>query len=148
VPRHDGLGSFPLDESPVRNLLSKQQNNPVAKIWKVPDQQNELAPTGSAEYPYVITTYRLTERHLSGVMSRYLPMLAELHFIEEPRPTGDLAWLLMSDVCKHCAEAGCLDACPTGAIYRTEYGTATSTRTCATAAACCSSKTSGCRSGS
>src|SRR5712664_4666345 len=66
-------------ESPVRNLLSKQQNNPVAKIWKVPDQKNELAPTGSAEYPYVITTYRLTEHHLSGVMSRYLPMLAELH---------------------------------------------------------------------
>jgi len=29
----------------------------------------------------------------------------------------------MSDVCKHCAEAGCLEACPTGAIYRTEYGT-------------------------
>jgi formate dehydrogenase major subunit len=66
-------------ESPVRNLLSKQQNNPVAKIWQVPDQQNDLAATGSAEYPYVITTYRLTEHHLSGVMSRYLPMLAELH---------------------------------------------------------------------
>ncbi len=29
----------------------------------------------------------------------------------------------MSDVCKHCAQAGCLDACPTGAIYRTEFGT-------------------------
>src|SRR3989475_180226 len=29
-------------ESPTQNLLSKQQNNPVAKIWKVPDQKNEL----------------------------------------------------------------------------------------------------------
>jgi formate dehydrogenase major subunit len=69
----------------VKNLLSKRQNNPVAKIWKVPDQQNELAAVGSADYPYVITTYRLTEHHLSGVMSRYLPMLAELfesHFAE------------------------------------------------------------------
>jgi formate dehydrogenase major subunit len=66
-------------ESPTRNLLSKQQSNPVAKIWKVPDQKNDLAPVGSPEYPYVITTYRLTEHHLSGVMSRYLPMLAELH---------------------------------------------------------------------
>jgi formate dehydrogenase major subunit len=53
--------------------------NPVVKIWKVPDQKNELAPVGSKDYPYVITTYRLTEHHLSGVMSRYLPMLAELH---------------------------------------------------------------------
>jgi len=66
-------------ESPTKNLLSRQQNNPVAKIWKVPDQKNELAPMGSPDYPYVITTYRLTEHHLSGVMSRYLPMLAELH---------------------------------------------------------------------
>ena len=276
-------------ESPAKNLLSKTQSNPVVKIWKVPDQKNELAPVGSPDYPYVITTYRLTEHHLSGVMSRYLPMLAELHhshfaeishelaqelkiengekitvmsprgkvhvtamvtnrlkpflidgktihqigvpwhwgwngvrraarqqgrhhqrplghggrpqrlhpgdeglrlqreegggvamartlamftdtslcigcracqvackqwnelgmevpdwtgsyqnhthftdktfrlvrFIEEPggKPNGDLAWLLMSDVCKHCADAGCLNACPTGAIYRTEFGT-------------------------
>jgi formate dehydrogenase major subunit len=66
-------------ESPTRNLLSRQQTNPVVKIWTVPDQRNELAPVGSSDYPYVITTYRLTEHHLSGVMSRYLPMLAELH---------------------------------------------------------------------
>jgi formate dehydrogenase major subunit len=66
-------------ESPVKNLLSKTQANPVAKIWKVPDQRNELAPVGSKDFPFVITTYRLTEHHLSGVMSRYLPMLAELH---------------------------------------------------------------------
>jgi formate dehydrogenase major subunit len=72
-------------ESPTKNLLSKQQVNPVVKIWKVPDQKNDLAPVGSPDYPYVITTYRLTEHHLSGVMSRYLPMLAELfdaHFTE------------------------------------------------------------------
>src|SRR5206468_1272426 len=50
-----------------------------------------------------------------------------VRFIEAPgaKPNGDLAWLLMSDVCKHCAQLGCLVACPTGAIYRTEYGTAT-----------------------
>jgi formate dehydrogenase iron-sulfur subunit len=32
-------------------------------------------------------------------------------------------WLFMSDVCKHCTNAGCLDACPTGAIIRTEFQT-------------------------
>jgi formate dehydrogenase iron-sulfur subunit len=31
-------------------------------------------------------------------------------------------WLMLSDVCKHCARAGCLEACPTGAIVRTEFG--------------------------
>ena len=32
-------------------------------------------------------------------------------------------WLMMSDVCKHCVRAGCLEACPTSAIVRTEFGT-------------------------
>lgn len=53
-------------------------------------------------------------------------------FIEQTRPTapgaaagdrGEVRWLMMSDVCKHCAHAGCLEACPTGAIIRTEFGT-------------------------
>ncbi len=46
-----------------------------------------------------------------------------VRFMEHQQPGGDLSWLLMSDVCKHCVQAGCLEACPTGAIYRTEYGT-------------------------
>lgn len=33
------------------------------------------------------------------------------------------AWLMMSDVCKHCVNAPCLEVCPTGAILRTEYDT-------------------------
>jgi len=78
-------------ESPVKNLLSTRQNNPVAKIWKVPDGKNELAPVGSPDYPYVITTYRLTEHHLSGVMSRYLPMLAELHYAHFTEISHELA---------------------------------------------------------
>lgn len=31
-------------------------------------------------------------------------------------------WLMLSDVCKHCANAGCLQACPTGALFRAEFG--------------------------
>jgi formate dehydrogenase iron-sulfur subunit len=49
-------------------------------------------------------------------------------FIERPVPLtgqetglGDFSWLLQSDVCKHCQRAGCLEACPTGAILRTEF---------------------------
>ncbi|TAN31050.1 MAG: 4Fe-4S dicluster domain-containing protein [Actinomycetota bacterium] len=36
---------------------------------------------------------------------------------------SDLRWLMSSDVCKHCTEAGCLDVCPTGSLFRTEFGT-------------------------
>ena len=32
-------------------------------------------------------------------------------------------WLMSSDVCKHCTRAACLDVCPTGALFRTEFGT-------------------------
>src|SRR5699024_1972769 len=43
------------------------------------------------------------------------PMMAD----EDGAPT-DLRWLMSSDVCKHCTHAGCLDVCPTGALFRTE----------------------------
>ncbi len=36
---------------------------------------------------------------------------------------GDFRWLMSSDVCKHCTSAACLDVCPTGSLFRTEYGT-------------------------
>ena len=36
---------------------------------------------------------------------------------------ADFRWLMASDVCKHCTHAACLDVCPTGALFRTEFGT-------------------------
>jgi len=36
---------------------------------------------------------------------------------------SDFRWLMASDVCKHCTHAGCLDVCPTGSLFRTEFGT-------------------------
>jgi formate dehydrogenase iron-sulfur subunit len=38
-------------------------------------------------------------------------------------PDRDVQWLMMSDVCKHCTHAACLDVCPTGSLFRTEFGT-------------------------
>ena len=35
----------------------------------------------------------------------------------------EFRWLMSSDVCKHCTHAACLDVCPTGALFRTEFGT-------------------------
>ena len=36
---------------------------------------------------------------------------------------GGVRWLMSSDVCKHCTHAACLDVCPTGSLFRTEFGT-------------------------
>ncbi len=41
----------------------------------------------------------------------------------DPATLGDFRWLMSSDVCKHCTHAACLDVCPTGALFRTEFGT-------------------------
>ncbi len=64
-------------ESPVQNALYHQQSNPAAKYFKDrPD--NRLASVGDPNYPIVITTYRLTEHHVSGPMTRWMPWLNAL----------------------------------------------------------------------
>jgi formate dehydrogenase major subunit len=67
-------------ESPVLNPLYPQQQNP-ARV-RFPRTDNLSAPSagapGSDVYPYVFTTYRLTEHHTAGGMSRWLPYLSEL----------------------------------------------------------------------
>ena len=43
---------------------------------------------------------------------------------DDPRGARtDFRWLMSSDVCKHCTHAACLDVCPTGSLFRTEFGT-------------------------
>ena len=78
-----GLADGPLPaqyepwESPVRNpLYPNQQTNPPAMARQRPD--NQYADSPDDRFPYVLTTYRLTEHHTSGAMSRMLPHLAEL----------------------------------------------------------------------
>jgi formate dehydrogenase major subunit len=63
-------------ESPVLNPLYAQQTNPAAKLWPRPG--NELHEPQDPRYPYVFTTYRLTELHCGGVPTRVMPHTAEL----------------------------------------------------------------------
>ena len=42
---------------------------------------------------------------------------------EVPDDKPDFRWLMSSDVCKHCTHAACLDVCPTGSLFRSEFGT-------------------------
>jgi formate dehydrogenase major subunit len=67
-------------ESPVANALYPQQQNPSRITF--PRKDNLSAPSagepGVDIYPYVFTTYRLTEHHTAGGMSRWLPYLSEL----------------------------------------------------------------------
>ena len=44
------------------------------------------------------------------------------HSLDNRDGEDPFRWIFLSDVCKHCEEAGCLEACPTGSIVRTEVG--------------------------
>jgi len=63
-------------ESPVKNLLSSQQNNPVIKIWKT--EGNDVAGIDDPNFPLIATTFRLTEHWQAGAMTRNLSLLTEL----------------------------------------------------------------------
>ena len=63
-------------ESPVSNELYSRETNPAVH-WFTRDD-NRFAPPGDTRFPFVLTTYRLTEHHTAGGMSRFLSHLAEL----------------------------------------------------------------------
>ena len=94
----EGLEDGPLPahyeplESPVRNPLYGRQTNPPVRWFDRPE--NPFAPPEDPRFPYVLTTYRLTEHHTAGGMSRTLGHLSELQpemFVElSPELAGQL----------------------------------------------------------
>jgi formate dehydrogenase major subunit len=80
VPKGLKDGPFPTHyeplESPVSNELYSHDTNPPAHWFT--RGENRFAPPGDARFPFVLTTYRLTEHHTAGGMSRFLSHLAEL----------------------------------------------------------------------
>jgi formate dehydrogenase major subunit len=77
-----GLADGPLpthyepQETPYDSPLYSRQQNPTRRVIDV--EGNEMGPPGSDVFPYVLTTYRLTEHFTAGGMSRWSPYLAEL----------------------------------------------------------------------
>jgi formate dehydrogenase iron-sulfur subunit len=99
-------------------------------------QWNDLPADGATfrkggSYDHTGSLSASTWRHV-----RFVEALAPAVNPTTPTPDGDLdlvdwaangggqdRWVFMSDVCKHCSHAGCLDSCPTGALIRTEFDT-------------------------
>jgi formate dehydrogenase major subunit len=69
-------------DSPVRNPLYSHQRNPARQVTAFVHPGNRFQPSNGSPgwdvFPYVATTYRLTEHHTAGGMSRWLPYLSEL----------------------------------------------------------------------
>ena len=66
-------------------------------------------------------------RHVAFIEQRVEAGAQQANFERAPAAGGEgkdgFRWLMSSDVCKHCTHAACLDVCPTGALFRTEFGT-------------------------
>ncbi|MCO5995497.1 4Fe-4S dicluster domain-containing protein [Actinoallomurus rhizosphaericola] len=87
-----------LDADSWRHVAFIEQRKPLARQEPGVDHQGPVPPLGTP------------------------PDLAPMNPMT-PGEGGDLRWLMSSDVCKHCTHAACLDVCPTGALFRTEFGT-------------------------
>jgi formate dehydrogenase iron-sulfur subunit len=64
-----------------------------------------------------------TWRHVAFIEQKRTPAVDLGMPSAKPSGAQDFRWLMSSDVCKHCTHAACLDVCPTGALFRTEFGT-------------------------
>jgi len=78
---------------------------------------NQLPATNGGRNTLSGDSYDNTRR-LDGIHWRHVKFVEQFN---TDRSQG--RWLMMSDVCKHCVRAGCLEVCPTGAIIRTEFDT-------------------------
>jgi len=78
---------------------------------------NQLPATNGGRNTLSGDSYDNTRR-LDGIHWRHVKFVEQFN---TDRSEG--RWLMMSDVCKHCVRAGCLEVCPTGAIIRTEFDT-------------------------
>ena len=112
VTPQECLCPSPWDFTPTRPSVSAAKR---AK-WRARSGTSCPAPTAALN-TLSGDSYDNTRR-LDGIHWRHVKFIEQ--FTEDRK---DGRWLLMSDVCKHCVQAGCLEVCPTGAIIRTEFDT-------------------------
>jgi formate dehydrogenase iron-sulfur subunit len=95
----------------MQGFTGKSYDNTVdlgANSWRhvaFVEQRKELAPDGGL------------------VEQAVLEQLASATGLQTYQEGDGMRWLMASDVCKHCTHAACLDVCPTGALFRTEFDT-------------------------
>jgi formate dehydrogenase major subunit len=102
-------GPFPEHYEPLecpveKNIMSSQRINPAIKLWNEPDvgSDMDIAFTCDPRYPFVATTYRVTEHWQTGLMTRNQPWLVEAHpqmFVEMSEELGELKGIKNGESC-------------------------------------------------
>jgi formate dehydrogenase iron-sulfur subunit len=111
-----------------RHVAFVEQRRPAGQEggWSLPDEMTaqveprlRAAPRGGSE----LGTTPLPSPGSGAVQDLGMPTFSRPGDGTGAEARTDFRWLMESDVCKHCTHAGCLDVCPTGALFRTEFGT-------------------------
>lgn len=105
----------------------------VAFIEQGPEQLERARATGAATVSLGMPSVRSKDSSAGTTLTADKGPLIGSDGVATLAPTEEglkanpdlppVRWLMSSDVCKHCTHAGCLDVCPTGALFRTEFGT-------------------------
>jgi len=115
---YDNTGA--LGANTWRHVEFIEQRKPLAGL----DTGITIGVPETALGPDVITDKPLSDLQRSGTMVDLgMPAFDLPSASPDAGERTDFRWLMASNVCKHCTNAGCLDVCPTGALFRTEFGT-------------------------
>jgi formate dehydrogenase iron-sulfur subunit len=99
----------------------------ACKEWNLVPVDGPLAVSGHS-FDNTLGLGADTWRHVAFIEQERPVQLPDLDLLGAGPPTSlgqardGLRWLMASDVCKHCSSAACLEVCPTGALFRTEFG--------------------------
>jgi formate dehydrogenase iron-sulfur subunit len=99
----------------------------ACKEWNLVPADGPLAVSGHS-FDNTLGLGASTWRHVAFIEQERPVQLPDLDLLGAGPPTSlgqardGMRWLMASDVCKHCSSAACLEVCPTGALFRTEFG--------------------------
>jgi formate dehydrogenase iron-sulfur subunit len=105
----------------------------ACKEWNMVPQDGPLSLTGNS-YDNTMALGASTWRHVAFIEQARPVEVPDVDLAAAaaaaagagttaPQAREGMRWLMSSDVCKHCTSAACLEVCPTGALFRTEFGT-------------------------
>jgi formate dehydrogenase iron-sulfur subunit len=99
----------------------------ACKEWNLVPADGPLEVSGHS-FDNTLGLGASTWRHVAFIEQERPVQLPDLDLLDADPPTSlgqardGMRWLMASDVCKHCSSAACMEVCPTGALFRTEFG--------------------------
>lgn len=94
-----------------------------ANTWRHVAFIEQAKPLGQQQTGVAQPTGAEPDENTSGTVDLGMPSFSLPGAATGVEERTEFRWLMSSDVCKHCTHAACLDVCPTGSLFRTEYGT-------------------------